>query len=98
MRPRAIRIHASRSRTSSRNTRASMRVPSPLAVSAALRLGRWANALTAAAGVVVGAWWAGWGGVENAQPIALAALAAIALTAAANSWNDIADVDIDRLA
>jgi geranylgeranylglycerol-phosphate geranylgeranyltransferase len=75
-----------------------MRAPSPLAVSAALRLTRWANALTAAAGVVVGAWWAGWDGPESAAPIVLAALAAIALTAAANSWNDIADVDIDRLA
>ena len=75
-----------------------MRAPSRLALSAALRLARWANALTAAAGVILGAWWAGWGGAENAEPIALAALAAIALTVAANSWNDIADVDIDHLA
>ncbi len=72
-----------------------MRVPSRRAVSAALRLVRWANALTAAAGVVVGAWWAGWG---NAALVALAALAAIGLTAAANGWNDLADVEIDRLA
>jgi geranylgeranylglycerol-phosphate geranylgeranyltransferase len=76
-----------------------MRVPSRRAVSAALRLVRWANALTAAAGVVVGAWWAGWlAGWENAALVAMAALAAIGLTAAANAWNDLADVEIDRLA
>jgi geranylgeranylglycerol-phosphate geranylgeranyltransferase len=72
-----------------------MRAPSQRAVSAALRLVRWANALTAAAGVVVGAWWAGWG---DAALVGLAALAAIGLTAAANVWNDLADVDIDRVA
>ncbi len=72
-----------------------MRARSRRAASAALRLVRWANALTAAAGVLVGAWWAGWG---DASAIALAALAAIGLTAAANVWNDIADVDIDRTA
>lgn len=72
-----------------------MRVPSRRAVSAALRLVRWANALTAAAGVIVGAWWAGWG---DAVPVALAALAAIGLTAAANCWNDLANVEIDRIA
>jgi geranylgeranylglycerol-phosphate geranylgeranyltransferase len=60
-----------------------------------LALVRWANALIAAGGVLVGAWWAGWG---NPSAIALAALAAIGLTAAANTWNDIADVDIDRAA
>jgi geranylgeranylglycerol-phosphate geranylgeranyltransferase len=75
-----------------------MRAPSPLALSAALRLVRWANALTAAAGVVVGAWWATSELAERAVPIALAALAAIALTAAANSWNDLADIDIDCVA
>ena len=72
-----------------------MRVPSTRAVSAALRLMRWANALIAAAGVLVGAWWAGWG---DTSAIALASIAAIALTAAANSWNDLADIDIDRVA
>jgi geranylgeranylglycerol-phosphate geranylgeranyltransferase len=72
-----------------------MRAPSPLALSAALRLVRWVNALTAAAGVLVGAWWAGWG---SASAIALAALAAIALTATANAWNDLADIEIDRVA
>jgi geranylgeranylglycerol-phosphate geranylgeranyltransferase len=72
-----------------------MRVPSTRAVSAALRLTRWANALIAAAGVLVGAWWAGWG---DTSAIALASIAAIALTAAANTWNDLADIDIDRIA
>ena len=72
-----------------------MRAPSRRAVSAALRLVRWANALIAASGVLIGAWWAGWG---DPRAIALAALAALGLTAAANAWNDIADVDIDRIA
>jgi geranylgeranylglycerol-phosphate geranylgeranyltransferase len=56
---------------------------------------RWANALIAAAGVLVGAWWAGWG---DSSLIALASIAAIALTAAANTWNDLADIHIDRIA
>lgn len=56
---------------------------------------RWENALIAAAGVWLGAWWAGRGAWRS---VLAAALAAIALTAAANAWNDIADVDIDRLA
>jgi geranylgeranylglycerol-phosphate geranylgeranyltransferase len=72
-----------------------MRVPSLRAASAVLRLVRWANALTAAAAVVVGAWWAGW---DHAALVVFAALAAIGLTAAANGWNDLADVEIDRLA
>jgi geranylgeranylglycerol-phosphate geranylgeranyltransferase len=75
-----------------------MRAPSRPAVSAALALVRWANALTAAAGVLVGAWWASSDLTRSAMPVALAALAAIALTAAANSWNDIADIGIDRIA
>lgn len=72
-----------------------MRAPSLRALEAGLRLVRWANALTAAAGVVVGAWWAGWG---SAEAIGLAALAAIGLTAAANAWNDLADIAIDLTA
>jgi geranylgeranylglycerol-phosphate geranylgeranyltransferase len=68
---------------------------STAAISAALRLARWGNALTAAAAVLLGAWWSGWG---PPAPIALAALAAIGLTAAANAWNDIADLEIDRIA
>ena len=75
-----------------------MRALSRHALSAALALVRWANALTAAAGVVVGAWWAASDLAGSAGPVALAALSAIALTAAANSWNDLADVDIDRIA
>src|SRR3954468_4366315 len=72
-----------------------MLAPSPRAVKGALRLVRWANALTAAAGVVVGAWWAGWG---DPARIAFTAIAAIGLTAAANGWNDLADIEIDRVA
>ena len=72
-----------------------MRVLSLHGVEPGLRLVRWANALTAAAGVVVGAWWSGWG---DAQAVALAALAAIGLTAAANAWNDLADIAIDLTA
>ena len=60
-----------------------------------LALVRWPNALLAAAGVVFGAWWVGWGAP---RAIALAALAALPLAAAANAWNDAADVAIDRLA
>ncbi|HEX6536530.1 MAG TPA: UbiA family prenyltransferase [Gemmatimonadaceae bacterium] len=59
------------------------------------QLARWPNALIAAGAVGVGAWWVGWG---PARPIALAALAALPLTAAANAWNDLADVAIDRRA
>ena len=64
-------------------------------VDALLALVRWQNALIAATGVLVGAWWAGWG---PRAPIAAAAAAAIALTAAANAWNDVADLAIDRVA
>lgn len=65
--------------------------------SAALELVRWPNALLAALGVVFGAWWVGWG-TDALPSIVLAALAALPLTAAANAWNDAADVGIDRLA
>lgn len=60
-----------------------------------LALVRWQNALIAVAGVLLGAWWAGWGAWH---PVLAAALAAIAFTAAANAWNDVADQDIDRIA
>ena len=72
-----------------------MRAPSLRTGSAALRLARWGNALIAAAGVAVGAWWAGGGAAGS---IALASAAALALTVSANAWNDLADIDIDRFA
>lgn len=62
---------------------------------ALFEIARWENALIASLGVLFGAWWVGWG---NARPIAFALLAALPLTAAANVWNDIADVEIDRRA
>jgi geranylgeranylglycerol-phosphate geranylgeranyltransferase len=63
--------------------------------SAWLALVRWKNALIAAAGVAAGAWWSA--GVVDAR-VSLTALAAMLLTGVANAVNDIADVDIDRLA
>ncbi len=64
-------------------------------ISALLELARWENALIASLGVLFGAWWVGWG---SELPIAFAMLAALPLTAAANAWNDIADIGIDRRA
>jgi geranylgeranylglycerol-phosphate geranylgeranyltransferase len=64
-------------------------------VKAFLELARWENALIASLGVLFGAWWVGWGGE---LPIGFAILAALPLTAAANAWNDIADIAIDRRA
>jgi geranylgeranylglycerol-phosphate geranylgeranyltransferase len=60
-----------------------------------LELARWENALIASLGVLFGAWWVGWG---SELPIGFAILAALPLTAAANTWNDIADIAIDRRA
>lgn len=68
-------------------------MPSP---SALLRLIRWENALIAAGAVLLGAWWVG-GDAGSSRPI-VAALAAIALTAVANGYNDVVDVGIDRIA
>jgi geranylgeranylglycerol-phosphate geranylgeranyltransferase len=65
-------------------------------LSAAFRLIRWENALIAAAGVLLGAWWVG-GNAFGSRPI-LAALAAIALAAVANAHNDLVDIEIDRTA
>ena len=63
---------------------------------ALLDIARWRNALIAAVGVYVGAWWAA---RDAEQPATLAAaLAAIALTGYANAFNDLADVAIDRTA
>jgi len=63
---------------------------------ALLDVARWRNALIAAVGVYVGAWWA----MRDAtRPATLAAaLAAIALTGYANAFNDLADIAIDRTA
>ena len=64
---------------------------------ALLALVRWQNALIAAAGVVVGAWWErpdAW----LAAPVAWAMGAAVATAAAVNALNDALDVDIDRVA
>ena len=59
-----------------------------------LSLARWRNALIAAGGVLVGAWWARG---EMGVAVLWCMLAAIGVTAAANAWNDIADVEIDRV-
>jgi geranylgeranylglycerol-phosphate geranylgeranyltransferase len=64
-------------------------------VDALLRLARWPNVVLAASGVAFGAWWVGWGPVPA---IALAAAGAACLTVTANVWNDLADVEIDRVA
>src|SRR5690242_18672404 len=63
---------------------------------ALLDIARWRNALIAAIGVYVGAWW---GARDATSPATLAAaLAAIALTGYANAFNDVADIAIDRTA
>jgi geranylgeranylglycerol-phosphate geranylgeranyltransferase len=64
-------------------------------VSAYLELARWQNCLIAAAGVVVGAWWAGG---ANSGHVALMAVTAILFGAAANAWNDYDDAEIDAVA
>ena len=63
---------------------------------AMLVLIRWPNALLAAAGVLLGAWWAGGDAVGGR--VLLTALAAIALTAVANAENDYRDQTIDVVA
>jgi geranylgeranylglycerol-phosphate geranylgeranyltransferase len=60
-----------------------------------LTLLRWRNALLAGAGVLAGAWW---GGGRVTLGVALVTAAAFALTAVANAANDIADIEIDRVA
>ena len=73
------------------------RVPSRRHTLAALAaVARWPNALIAAAGVFVGAWWAR-RALPGAAPM-WAALAAVALTIFANAFNDRYDVEIDRVA
>jgi geranylgeranylglycerol-phosphate geranylgeranyltransferase len=60
-----------------------------------LALLRWRNALLAGAGVCAGAWWSAG---RLTDRVALIVVAAFALTAVANTTNDIADVAIDRIA
>ena len=60
-----------------------------------LALLRWRNALLAGAGVCAGAWWSA-GRLTGG--VAVATMAAFALTAVANTTNDIADAEIDRVA
>ena len=65
-------------------------------VRALLAIARWRNALIAAVGVYVGAWWVA---RDASRPATFAAaLAAIALTGYANAFNDLTDVAIDRVA
>ena len=64
--------------------------------SAVLALVRWRNALIAAFGVLLGAWWAG--GAPFSRAPLLSAAAAIVLAAFANAFNDCCDVEIDRVA
>jgi geranylgeranylglycerol-phosphate geranylgeranyltransferase len=66
----------------------------PLAALA--EIARWPNALIAAAGVLVGAWWAR--PVLPGAAALWAALAAMALTIFANAFNDRYDIEIDRVA
>ena len=66
------------------------------APSAIASLVRWPNALIAAAGVALGAWWAG-GRIADPRVIA-AMVAALALSAFANTTNDLHDEAIDRIA
>jgi len=68
-------------------------MPSPRAT---LALVRWPNAVLSAAGVLVGAWWAG--GRVSALAVLLTALAAVALTAVANAENDYQDRVLDSRA
>lgn len=63
---------------------------------ALVAIARWRNAIIAAVGVYVGAWWAM---RDLSRPATLlAAFAAIALTGYANAFNDLADIAIDRKA
>lgn len=68
-------------------------MPSPSAV---LALARWENALISAAGVALGAWWAG--GDPIAPRVVAAAAAAAMLAVHANAYNDVCDREIDAVA
>jgi geranylgeranylglycerol-phosphate geranylgeranyltransferase len=68
----------------------------PRSLRALAEVARWPNALIAAIGVLVGAWWVA---PVIPQPRQFwAALAAIALTVYANAFNDRYDLEIDRVA
>lgn len=76
---------------------ASVPAAGPLRTAAAvLALVRWPNALIAAAGVLVGAWWAT--SLPPSAPVRWAALCAISLAACTNADNDWHDREIDRIA
>ena len=60
-----------------------------------LTLIRWRNAALAVAGVCAAAWWSAG---RLTGRVGAVALAAIALTAVANTTNDLADIGIDRIA
>jgi len=65
-------------------------------VIAILRLVRLQNGFIAALGVLVGAWWAA-GTLADPRTM-LAAVSAVLLASFANAFNDVCDVDIDRVA
>ena len=64
--------------------------------SAVVRLVRLHNGVIAALGVLVGAWWAA-GRIDGRRTL-LAALAAVLLASFANAFNDLCDLEIDRVA
>lgn len=66
-------------------------------VRALARVARLQNGALAAGGVVVGAWWSGTT-MRMSLRVVLAALVALALSTFANAFNDVCDVEIDRLA
>lgn len=65
-------------------------------VIAAIRLVRLHNGIIAALGVLVGAWWAA--GTVADPRTAFAAASAVLLASFANAFNDLCDVEIDRVA
>lgn len=66
-------------------------------VAALARVARLQNGLIAAAGVGIGAWWAGLNAAGTGR-VAIAIVAAIGLATFANAFNDVCDVEIDRVA
>lgn len=65
-------------------------------LAAVAAIARWPNALIAAAGVALGAWWSA--DRLLAPEVGLAMLAAVSLATFANVINDLHDVEIDRVA